>query len=570
MFRFNRAHKVGGPRSSRKNRASLSVEVLESRIVPFALTGTAWPHPNYVTLSFVPDGTVIPGGASNLFASMNSRFGSPGAWEPQILLAAQDWAMQSNLNLFVVPDDGASMGSGAYQQGDPNMGDIRIGAYPSGTNNAPLAYTYLPPPGNTSSIAGDVTFNTSYTWNIGSTYDLFTVALHEFGHSFGLGDQTTDPNAAEYTYYTGVKGQDSDDIAGIRAIYSNGGPRSPDAFRGANSTWQTSTDLTGYINPYSNTVLMQNLDVYSLTTPEWFVVRAPSNTVSNPLLLVQTLYQSMLFQEVYVYSGGNVIASGNAGYPWNGSILDVGLNNITPGQMLYIEVTSATTMPFGTGNYALSINFGTGPTPSVGPPNTATYISYPLQSGNGQQELASSSNLALAFSADAAALVQVMHIWPSVESAAPAVQPIVAVSVPVPTPTSTFVAPALQAGTGSAPQPAAILIVGGTINESTLDAPVQSNAPVTVPAPVAVSAEPEQAARELPAQIASWSEASTAYFNTDSVTQGETTAAVPAEPSSLALQAAAALAGFVAFAGESRMDLLRERTRSEGKQRPNA
>jgi Matrixin len=567
MFRLDRPHRVRARRSARQKRTSLSVEVLEARVVPYALTGTAWPHPNYVTLSFVPDGTQVPGGASNLFASMNAKFGSPGAWEPQFLLAAQDWAMQSNLNLFAVPDNGTPMGQGAYEQGDPSMGDIRIGAFPSGTNNAPLAYTFLPPPGNTSSIAGDVVFNTSYTWNMGSTYDLFTVALHEFGHSFGLGDQTTDQNASEYTYYTGVKGQDSDDIAGIRAIYSGGRPRSPDAFGGANNTWQTSTDLTGYINPYSNTVLMQNLDVYSLTVPEWFVVRAPSNTVSNPLIMVQTLYQSMLFQQVYVYSGGNAIASGNVGNPWNGSILDVGLSGIAPGQMLYIEVTSATTMPFGVGNYALSINFGTGPTPSVGPPSTTTSITYPLQSGNGQQELPSVTTPSLVQPAEEIPLLQVVHVAPAAESTAPAVQVTVAASVPGLTPAAAFIVSAPPAGSGTAAQPAAILFDGTAASPFGDDAPAEqpvieavgspSSPSSHLPATVAAAAEPEHAVRELPAATMRWSDVSTAYFTTRSDWSEEKAPLAGEGSSSVALEAAVALAGFVAFAGENRRILLR-------------
>jgi Matrixin len=563
VFRLHKPHKMRAPRSSRKNRACLAVEVLETRIVPFALTGSAWPHPNYVTLSFVPDGTQVPGGPSNLFATMNARFGSPGAWEPQILLAAQDWAMQTNLNLFVVPDNGTPMGQGAYEQGAPNIGDIRIGGFNSGTNNSPLAYTFLPPQANNSSIAGDVIFNTGYTWNIGSTYDLFTVGLHELGHSFGLGDQTIDPNASEYTYYTGVKGQDADDIAGIRTIYSSALPRSPDAFGGLNSTWLTSTDLTGYVNPYSNTVLMQNLDVYSLTVPEWFVVRAPSNTVSNPLILTQTLYQSMLFQEVFVYSGGNLIASGNVGNPWNGTILDVALHGITPGQMLYIEVTSATTMPFGVGNYALSINFGSGPTPSVAAPYTTTSIGNPIQSTNSQTELTSVSSQPLAQLAEEIPLLQGVHVGPSVDGARPAVQPIVVAVVSGPNSAATFVAPALPTGSGTVAQPASILIGGDTSNPASLDGPGlplngpdQSAAAVSVPAPLAVTAEPEQATRELPGPLNTWAEASTTYFSTHPVNPEDVLGIMPAEPSGMALQAAVALAGFVALAGENRMNVV--------------
>ncbi len=71
-------------------RVRLEVENLESRIVPYALGGAAWPHPEMVTLSFVPDGTIVGTNSygyvySNLFAKMNAKFGSPSVWEAEIV-----------------------------------------------------------------------------------------------------------------------------------------------------------------------------------------------------------------------------------------------------------------------------------------------------------------------------------------------------------------------------------------------------------------------------------------------------------------------------------------------------
>src|SRR5947209_4947857 len=114
------------------------VEALESRLVPYALSGNSWVHPDLITLSFVPDGTVLGSNAngyitSNLFAAFNAKFGSTTAWENVMLKAAQQWARNSNLNFAVVPDNGAAIGSGLYEQGDPAMGDIRIGGYAFGT-----------------------------------------------------------------------------------------------------------------------------------------------------------------------------------------------------------------------------------------------------------------------------------------------------------------------------------------------------------------------------------------------------------------------------------------------------
>ena len=93
-----------------------------------------------------------------------------GNWENVILQAAQTWAQETNINFAVVPDDGAAAGSGADEEGNPGFGDIRIGGYNFGSST--LALTYQPPSANNFSIAGNMTFNTGQSFNVGSTYDL--------------------------------------------------------------------------------------------------------------------------------------------------------------------------------------------------------------------------------------------------------------------------------------------------------------------------------------------------------------------------------------------------------------
>src|SRR5438874_9131656 len=92
---------------SRAVRTTLRVEELEARVVPYGVTGNAWPHPEMVTISFVPDGTIIgynQNGAihSSLFADFNAKFGSAAAWQKPMELAAQAWAAATNINFSVV------------------------------------------------------------------------------------------------------------------------------------------------------------------------------------------------------------------------------------------------------------------------------------------------------------------------------------------------------------------------------------------------------------------------------------------------------------------------------------
>src|SRR5260370_11491176 len=209
-------------------RPQLYLEALETRLVPYNISGYAWPHPELVTLSFVPDGTNLGGSTSNLFATFNAKFGSQTAWQNQILKAAQVWAQQTNLNFSLVSDSGADTGSGNYQQGDPGVGDIRIAGFNFGSST--LAMAYMPPSVNNYSVAGDMAFNTGQTFNIGSTYDLFTVATHEIGHALGLLHSDTSGAVMYPTYLSKMSGLSSDDIAAIRNVYSNNNPRSVDAF----------------------------------------------------------------------------------------------------------------------------------------------------------------------------------------------------------------------------------------------------------------------------------------------------------------------------------------------------
>ncbi|MGP0064101.1 MAG: Ig-like domain-containing protein [Isosphaeraceae bacterium] len=365
------------------------LESLESRVVLYSATGNAWMNPEIITISFVPDGTNLGGVTSNLQSTFNSNPNLVNRWENTILQAAQVWAQQTNINFEVVPDDGEPTGAGADQEGDPNFGDIRIGGYNFGSGNSTLAYTTYPPSANNFSIAGDIDFNTGMPFNIGSTYDLFTVAAHEVGHALGLGESTV--NSVMYPVYEGVRsGLASDDIAGIRSIYSAGLPRTTDAYLGLNLTELTAANLDSSINLSSLTALAYNLDIATAGQSEFFSVDVPSGTSGTFSVSAQSLGLSLLTPEITVYNSNLLLPTvlGSAtGTGYSGSDPTVNLTGVTAGERLYIKVQGASTTAMGTGDYALGMSFNSA---AVVPTEASPIIAYPngsiLQGGGGSPD----------------------------------------------------------------------------------------------------------------------------------------------------------------------------------------
>ena len=127
--------------------------------------------------------------------------------------AFQVWASYANVSFSAGQVQGAVrsidilFASGAH-------GD----AYPFDGPGGVLAHTFYPAPLNGEPIAGDMHFDASESWSVGTNTDLFSVALHETGHALGLG-HSSNPGAVMYPYYRMQTGLTSDDIAGIQALY---------------------------------------------------------------------------------------------------------------------------------------------------------------------------------------------------------------------------------------------------------------------------------------------------------------------------------------------------------------
>jgi hypothetical protein len=368
----------------RRHKVCPDLEPLETRTVLYSASGNIWPNPQLITISFMPDGTNLGGGVtSNLVSTFNNNASLAGKWQNLILQAAQTWAQQTNINFAVVPDNGAPTGSDVDQQGDPAFGDIRIGGYNFG--NSTLGLTYQPPPVNNFSIAGDMTFNTGQHFAIGSTYDLFTVAMHEFGHALGLNESSVS-NAVEYGTYTGVKsGLASDDIQGIQSIYN--GARRQDAYNGTNNSLGTAASITSQIDTSTKTALVQNLDVTNAGQLDYFTFTAPSGTGSTLSLDVQSSGLSLLAPKVTVYAAnGSTVLASASGAGHYGTTLTVNVSGVTAGQQYYVLVQGADTTQMGTGRYALGLNFNGATPPTEASPIVAVPNGSPQHSGGGQAD----------------------------------------------------------------------------------------------------------------------------------------------------------------------------------------
>jgi Matrixin/Bacterial pre-peptidase C-terminal domain len=364
------------------HRPQLCLEALETRLVPYSASGNSWIHPELVTISFQPDGTNLGGVTSDLQGQFNSRFGSAAAWQNVILNAAQVWAQQTNINFTVVSDNGNGSGTGSYQQGDPGFGDIRIGGYDYGSTG--LAAAYYPPPVNNYSLAGDVTFNTGQGFNInGLDYDLFSVAMHEFGHALGLAHSAVS-TAVMYPTYNGVEyGLASDDISGIRNIYSGNAARSPDAYDAvaSNGSFTAATDVTSLIDSGTKTALVNNLDITTTSDVDYYKFTVPSGSTSLKVQ-VQSTGLSLLRPSFRVYNSSFTQLATATSTSYTGDTISQTVT-VTPGQVYYVKVSGAVTSAYGTGKYALALNLGTGATPTASSPNTQTANGNPLSGGGG-------------------------------------------------------------------------------------------------------------------------------------------------------------------------------------------
>jgi len=279
-------------------------------------------------------------------AVWSAKFGTSGTWQAQIARALATWESVANINLVPVTDGSYELNVLGNAQSDPRFGDIRFGGYPFHNNTTTLAQTYFPPP-NGSTAAGDVEVNTTLNFNINSTYDVYSVLLHETGHSLGL-DHAKNPAVVMYPVYGGLRtGLTADDIAGIQAIY---GARPLDSYQqqGLGYGFSSAVDVSAGLLS-ANQTGVSSVSLPSIGSAEYFSFVAPSYASGAIQVTVAAGNISMLSPEVTLYdAAGNQLAQAANPSAWSDNVTAT-VQGVVPGQRYYVKVTGATNDVFSVG-----------------------------------------------------------------------------------------------------------------------------------------------------------------------------------------------------------------------------
>jgi hypothetical protein len=328
-------------------RPALCVERLDERALPTTF-GIPWADSSHLSLSFAPDGTATPYGPSTLSAVM------PAGYQREVLRAFQTWAQYANIDIGLTADGGQALGTTGAVQADPRFGDVRIAAAPEAST---LVASAAPFSFSGTTLSGDVVFNSYLRFLIGNfagTYDVFSAALHEAGHVYGL-DHSADPASAvteTYAYRTGLS---ASDIANLRALY---GARTADRFdaSGSNNSMgladalPSDALLANRLSATGDLTTKADVDFYKFSVP--LLVGLTGVSVRLQAAGLSLLAPSLTIYDKY----GRVVATASSTDPTKN---DLSLR-FTPGLFggtYYVKVDGATSDVFAMGGYRLAVDY---------------------------------------------------------------------------------------------------------------------------------------------------------------------------------------------------------------------
>ena len=328
-----------------------NIETLERRELLDG-AGTLLSESPDLTLSFAADGVDVGGKQNQLNSFMESQF-SDANWKETILRAFQTWAVNTNANLGVVDEEGThAFGAEGSRLRDPRFGDIRIGARPLADNV--LAISIPQDTLVSGTWSGDVIFNSNGTYD--SIHELFSVAVHEAGHVFGLSHSDDENSPMNFHGVSEATTLTDADIFSLQSLY---GARSHDNFdqksRNESLASASNLDLTKIANLGSAPSIafadlgLDDIDYYNVELP---------NSYNGPITVrLRSSGTSLLAPALNIYNGNGEVISQLQSNSSSGDLLFAELTGNDYNNDLFVEVTSAADDVFAVGGYSLAVVF---------------------------------------------------------------------------------------------------------------------------------------------------------------------------------------------------------------------
>ena len=178
----------------------------------FATLGSTWNSGNITMLMQLTGGSGLTDGSANYNAAATA--------------ALTVWNQYLNRVRFVAQNSTAGHGDGDLI----NQVFFDSNYYGMAFGRDTLAITTRWTLGGTQRVEADVVFNTAFQWdsyrgNVRSSWDIRRVALHEFGHAFGL-DHPDDRGQSVSALMNSILGNldslTADDISGAQSLYGSG------------------------------------------------------------------------------------------------------------------------------------------------------------------------------------------------------------------------------------------------------------------------------------------------------------------------------------------------------------